>query len=130
MEVLFKEAPDNRNFAFKWALCLQAIPGRIQEAVPLVHMAVNGPFASRYNAFSVDQRPLPPEEALQLGVRGACRMPIILPKPEALAEVVAERFPKRDYRHERALEVMEECEFAAACVLEPVRMDIAHQWMR
>ena len=123
MEVLFNEAPDNRNFAFKWALCLQAIPGRIQEAVPLVHLAVNGPFASRYNAFSVDQT-LPPEEALQLGL-DVLQFAYHFAEARALAQVVVERFPKRDYRHKRALEVMEECDFAAACVLEPIRMDIA-----
>ena len=122
MEVLFKEAPDNRNFAFKWALCLQAIPGRIQEAVPLVHMAVNGPFASRYNAFSIEET-LPPEDALQLGVE-VLQNAYHFSEAKALAEVMAERFPKRDYRHERALEVMEECEFASKCVLDPVRMDI------
>ena len=123
MEVLFKEAPNNRNFAFKWALCLQAIPGRIQEAVPLVHLAVNGPFASRYNAFSVDET-LPPEEALQMGL-DVLQFAYHFSEARALAEVVVERFPKRDYRHKRALEVMEECDFAAACVLEPIRMDIA-----
>ena len=122
MEVLFKGAPDNRNFAFKWALCLQAIPGRIQEAVPLVHLAVNGPFAGRYNAFSIDEV-LPPEDALELGLE-VLQNAYHFSEAKALAEVMTERFSKRDFRHKRALEVMEECDFAAACVLDPVRMEI------
>ncbi len=122
MEVLFNGAPDNRNFAFKWALCLQAIPGRIQEAVPLVHLAVNGPFASRYNAFSIEES-LPPEDALELGVE-VLQNAYHFSEAKALAEVMAERFPKRDYRHKRALEVMEECDFASGCVLDPIRMVI------
>lgn len=122
MAVLLEAQPENRNFAFKRALCLRAIPGRLAEAVPLVHRAVDGPFASRYNAFSIDEV-LPPEEALELGLE-VLQFAYHFAEAQALAQVIAERYPKRDYRHQRALEVIEECNFASHCVKSPVRMSI------
>lgn len=122
MAVLLEEQPENRNFAFKRALCLKAIPGRLEEAIPLVHRAVDGPFASRYNAFDIEEV-LPPEEALELGLE-VLQFAYHFAEAQALAQVIVERFPKRDYRHVRALEVIEECEFAADCIKSPVRMSI------
>ena len=122
MASLRESDPTNRNFAFKHAICLEAIPGRLEEAVPLVHLAVNGPFANRYDAFAIDEQ-LPPEEALELGLK-VLQFSYHFAEAKALAETVAERYPKRDYRHQRAMEVMDECDFAMSCVLRPVRMSI------
>ena len=122
MAALRESDPTNRNFAFKHAICLEAIPGRLEEAVPLVHLAVNGPFANRYDAFAIDEQ-LPPEEALELGLK-VLQFSYHFAEAKALAQAVLERFPKRDYRHQRAMEVMDECDFAMTCVLHPIRMSI------
>lgn len=100
MASLMEDDPTNRNFAFKRALCLRALPGRLAEAVPLVHLAVDGPFANRYNAFAIDEV-LPPEEALELGLE-VLQNAYHFAEAQALAEVIIDRFPKRDYRHMRA----------------------------
>lgn len=123
MASLMADDPTNRNFAFKRALCLRALPGRLAEAVPLVHMAVDGPFANRYNAFAIDEV-LPPEEALELGLE-VLQNAYHFAEAQALAEVIIERFPHRDYRHARALEVIEECAFAIDCVRKPLNVSIA-----
>lgn len=123
MAALRESDPTNRNFAFKHAICLEAIPGRLEEAVPLVHLAVNGPFANRYDAFAIDEQ-LPPEEALELGLK-VLQFSYHFAEAKALAQAVSERYPKRDYRHRRAMEVMDECDFAMTCVLHPIRMSIA-----
>ena len=122
LKQLFLAEPTNRNFAYKWALCLKSLPGRIEEAVPLVHLAVDGPFADRYNAFSVDQS-LPPEEVLELGLE-VFQMAYHFAEAQGLAQEVIKRYPKRDFRHERALEVVAECDFALRCVKHPVAVDI------
>lgn len=119
---LWMAAPDNRNFAYKWALCLRALPGRIEEAVPLVHLAVDGPFADRYNAFSADEQ-LPPEDALELGLE-VLQHAYHFSEAQGLAHVVIARYPKRDYRHQRAQEVIAECSFAMDCVSRPLQVDI------
>lgn len=122
MAVLFEGSPANRNFAYKWALCLRAIPGRLAEAVPLVSLAVDGEFAKRYNAFSIDET-LPPEEALELGL-DVLQQSYHFSEAQALAEVMVARYSKRDFRHLRALEVMEECDFAMECTRYPIPMSI------
>ena len=122
MAVLFEGSPANRNFAYKWALCLRAIPGRLAEAVPLVSLAVDGEFAKRYNAFSIDET-LPPEEALELGL-DVLQQAYHFSEAQALAEVLVARYSKRDFRHLRALEVMEECDFAMECTRYPIPMSI------
>ena len=122
LKQLFESDPDNRNFAYKWALCLKAIPGRIEEAVPLVHLAVDGPFADRYNAFSVKQE-LPPEEALTMGLE-VLQDAYHFAEAQGLASIVLTQYPKRDYRHQRAVRVMEECDFAMRCIQEPVDVEI------
>ena len=122
MSRLYSSEPTNRNFAYKWALCLRGMPGKMEAAVPLVHFAVDGTFASRYNAFSVEET-LPPEEALELGLE-VLQHAYHFAEAKALAEVVVDRFSKRDYRHIRALEVMEECTFAMNCIRTEVPMSI------
>lgn len=122
MASLLADNPTNRNFAFKRALCLRALPGRLAEAVPLVHLAVDGPFANRYNAFAIDEV-LPPEEALELGLE-VLQFSYHFAEAQALAEVIIGRFPKRDYRHQRAMEVVEECSFAMDCVRKPLNVAI------
>lgn len=122
MAQLYGSEPTNRNFAYKWALCLRGVPGKMAEAVPLVHFAVDGTFASRYNAFSVEET-LPPEEALELGLE-VLQHAYHFAEAKALAEVIIERFSKRDYRHIRALEVVEECTFAMNCIRTEVPMSI------
>jgi len=122
---LFKNDPTNRNFAYKWALCLRSIPGRMEEAVPLVHLAVDGPFADRYNAFAPDET-LPPEEALELGLE-VLQLAYHFTEAQGLAQDVVARYSKRDYRHKRALEVMEECDFALGCVANPVAVEIVEE---
>lgn len=119
---LFKADPSNRNFAYKWALCLRSLPGRIEDAVPLVHLAVDGPFADRYNAFASDET-LPPEEALELGLE-VLQHAYHFTEAQGLAQDVVARYSKRDYRHQRALEIIEECDFALGCVPHPLPMEI------
>lgn len=109
---LMEEEPQNRNFAYKRALCLRAMKGRLAEAVPFVQMAAFGEFADRYNAFDAGEV-MPPEAALELAL-DVLHLSGKYSECQAVASVMMARYSKRDARHQEAEKVMEECAFALA----------------
>jgi len=118
-------APENRNFAYKRALCLRAMKGKIEEAVPLATQAVLGEFAKRYNPFDFEEV-LPPESALDMALE-VFQFSGHFAEAQAVAERIMERFPKGDFRHDRARQVKRDCAFAMDCVAAPYPMDIREE---
>ena len=116
------QAPDNRNFAYKRALCLRAIKGRLAEAVPMVMLAVRGEFAKRYNPFDVEAA-LPPETALDLALE-VLQFSGHFAEAKGVAITMMERFVQRDYLHQKAKQAMEDCAFSERCIMDPQRMEI------
>ena len=119
---LMTDAEDNRNFAYKRALCLRFMKGRLGEAVPLVHKAIDGDFKRRYNAFDVNAK-VPPEEALDLALE-VLQFAGHYAEAQAVAMVIMERYPKRDFRHVQAKQASADCAFAARCLENQQPMDI------
>ena len=119
---LMTDAEDNRNFAYKRALCLRSMKGRLAEAVPLVHKAIDGDFTRRYNAFDVNAT-VPPAEALDLALE-VLQFAGHYAEAQAVAMVIMERYPKRDFRHAQAKQASADCAFAARCVENQQPMDI------
>ena len=108
---------DNRNFAYKRALCLWSIKGRLEEAVPMVHKAIEGALSKRYNAFDVNAT-LPPLDALDLAL-DVLQFSGHFSEAQAVAMTMMERFPKRDFRHVRAKQAVDDCAFAMTCMENP-----------
>lgn len=119
---LMTDAEDNRNFAYKRALCLRSMKGRLAEAVPLVHKAIDGDFTKRYNAFDVKAK-VPPAEALELALE-VLQFAGHYAEAEAVAMVIMERYPKRDFRYAQAKQASADCAFAARCAENQHPMDI------
>ena len=109
---LMEAEPQNRNFAYKRALCLRAIKGRLGEAVPFVQMAAYGEFADRYNAFDAGEV-RPPEEALELAME-VLQMSGHYMDCQAVASICIERYSRRDGRRDGAEKTLKECAFALA----------------
>ena len=122
LATMMVQAPDNRNFAYKRALCLRAIKGRIAEAVPLAMLAVQGDFAKRYNPFDVEMS-LPPETALDMALE-VLQFSGHFAEAKGVAVTMMERFSERGYLHRKAKQAMADCAFAEQCIMDPQRMDI------
>ena len=118
-------APDNRNFAFKRALCLRAIKGRLEEAVPLAMLSVQGDFEKRYNPFDVEAN-LPPETALDMALE-VLQFSGHYAEAQAVAMSMMERYSERDYLHSKAKRAQADCAFAMVCIGDPQRMDIQEE---
>ncbi len=119
---LYEQEPENRNLAFKLALCLRSVKGRLSEAVPLAQQAANGEFARRYNALDIRET-LPSEEALELAME-VLQHAGHYAEATAMAQRMVDRYPERDFRHIRAEQALKDCAFAMACVAQPRDMDI------
>jgi len=122
IEDLYEQEPENRNLAFKLALCLRSVKGRIEEAVPLAHLSANGEFAKRYNALDFTEN-LPSEEAIELAL-DIFQHAGHYAEAMAMAQRMVDRYPERDFRHNRAKQALKDCAFAMACVAEPRDMGI------
>lgn len=116
---------DNRNLAYKRALCLRAIKGRLEEAVPLAMLAIRGEFAKRYNPFDVEVT-LPPESALDIALE-VLQFSGHYPEAQAVARTMMSRYPERDFLHDKAKQAMADCAFAMGCISDPQRMDIQEE---
>ena len=119
------EAPDNRNFAYKRALCLRAIKGRLEEAVPLAMLSIHGDFEKRYNPFDVEAN-LPPETALDMALE-VLQFSGHYAEAKAVALTMMKRYSERDYLYFKAKRAQSDCEFAMVCIEEPQRMDIREE---
>lgn len=126
LATMMVNAPDNRNFAYKRALCLRAIKGRIAEAVPLAMLSVQGEFAKRYNPFDVEMA-LPPETALDMALE-VLQFSGHFAEAKGVAVTMMERFSERDYLHQKAKQAMADCAFAEQCIMDPQRMDIRSEF--
>ena len=125
LEAMMAADPDNRNFAYKRALCLRAIKGRLEEAVPLAMQAIQGEFAKRYNPFDVEMT-LPPETALDMALE-VLQFSGHFPEAQAVAKSMMDRYPERDYLHNKAKRALADCVFAMKCIADPQRMDIQEE---
>ena len=125
LERMMAVNPDNRNFAYKRALCLRSIKGRLEEAVPLAMQAIRGEFAKRYNPFDVEVT-LPPETALDMALE-VLQFSGHYPEAQAVAKTMMDRYPERDFLHEKAKQALADCAFAMACISNPQRMDIEEE---
>ncbi len=125
LEAMMAADPDNRNFAYKRALCLRAIKGRLEEAVPLAMQAIHGEFAKRYNPFDVEMT-LPPETALDMALE-VLQFSGHFPEAQAVAKSMMDRYPERDYLHNKAKRALADCVFAMKCIADPQRMDIQEE---
>ena len=117
LEDLCERDPDNRNLAYKMALCLSGLKGRIAEAVPFAQQAVQGEFARRYNALDLLER-LPSEEALELAMR-VLQHAGHYADASGMALRITSRYPERDFRHIEATQTLKDCAFAMRCVANP-----------
>lgn len=122
LERLMQEQPNNRNFAYKRALCLWSIKGRMAEAVGLVQRSIEGEFAKRYNAFDAKE-PLPPEESLDLAL-DVLQYSGHYAEAQAVATIIVNRYPKRDFRHVHAERAILDCDFAMRCVASPTPLEL------
>ena len=122
---MMAEAPDNRNFAFKRALCLRAIKGRLEEAVPLAMLSVQGDFEKRYNPFDVAAN-LPPETALDMALE-VLQFSGHYAEAQAVALSMMERYSERDYLYAKAKRAHADCAFAMVCIGDPQRMNIREE---
>lgn len=122
LATMMVQAPDNRNFAYKRALCLRAIKGRIAEAVPLAMLAIQGEFEKRYNPFDVTMA-LPPDMALDLALE-VLQFTGHFAQAQGVAKTMMDRYPERDDLHQKAKRAMADCAFSMVCVINPQRMDI------
>ncbi len=122
LERLLQEQPNNRNFAYKRALCLWSIKGRMAEAVGLVQRSIEGDFAKRYNAFDA-KAALPPEESLDLAL-DVLQYSGHYAEAQAVATIIINRYPKRDFRHVRAERAILDCDFAMRCVARPTPLEL------
>ena len=120
---LCERDPDNRNLAFKMALCLSGIKGRIAEAVPFAQQAVQGEFARRYNALDLLER-LPPEEAMELAMR-VLQHAGHYADASGMALRITSRYPERDFRHREAAQTLKDCAFAMRCVAQPFDISVS-----
>ena len=102
LETMMGADVDNRNLAYKRALCLRAIKGRLEEAVPLAMLAIRGEFAKRYNPFDVEVT-LPPESALDIALE-VLQFSGHYPEAQAVAKTMMSRYPERDFLHDKAKE--------------------------
>ena len=125
LETMMGEDVDNRNLAYKRALCLRAIKGRLEEAVPLAMLAIRGKFAKRYNPFDVEVT-LPPESALDIALE-VLQFSGHYPEAQAVAKTMMSRYPERDFLHDKAKQAMADCAFAMGCISDPQRMDIQEE---
>ena len=125
LETMMGEDVDNRNLAYKRALCLRAIKGRLEEAVPLAMLAIRGEFAKRYNPFDVEVT-LPPESALDIALE-VLQFSGHYPEAQAVAKTMMSRYPERDFLHDKAKQAMADCAFAMGCISDPQRMDIQEE---
>ena len=117
--------PDNRNFAYKRALCLRAVKGRVEEAVPLAMMAIRGEFDKRYDPFDVDAE-LPPETALDMSLE-VLQFSGHYAEAQAVARTMMARYSERDFLHGKANQAFADCGFAMVCLADPQRMDIREE---
>lgn len=122
LERLIQEQPNNRNFAYKRALCLWSIKGRMAEAVGLVQRSIEGEFAKRYNAFDAKET-LPPEESLDLAL-DVLQYSGHYAEAQAVATIIVNRYPKRDFRHVHAERAILDCDFAMRCVASPTPLKL------
>ena len=104
LATMMVQAPDNRNFAYKRALCLRAIKGRIAEAVPLAMLAIQGEFEKRYNPFDVTMA-LPPDLALDLALE-VLQFTGHFAQAQGVAKTMMDRYPERDDLHQKAKRAM------------------------
>lgn len=125
LETLYAEDEGNRNLAYKLALCLRRMKGRLGDAVPLAQHAAQGEFARRYNAFDLSQR-LPSEEAMELAL-DVLQHAGHFAEASAMAQQLLDRYPPRDYRHEMAEQAVKDCAFAMACTAQPRDMGIVSE---
>ena len=125
LETMMGADVDNRNLAYKRALCLRAIKGRLEEAVPLAMLAIRGEFAKRYNPFDVEVT-LPPESALDIALE-VLQFSGHYPEAQAVAKTMMNRYPERDFLHDKAKQAMADCAFAMGCISDPQRMDIQEE---
>ena len=125
LETMMAVDADNRNLAYKRALCLRAIKGRLEEAVPLAMQAIRGEFAKRYNPFDVEMT-LPPETALDMALE-VLQFSGHYPEAQAVAKTMMDRHPERDFLHQKAKQALADCVFAMGCIADPQRMDIQEE---
>ena len=125
LETMMGADVDNRNLAYKRALCLRAIKGRLEEAVPLAMLAIRGEFAKRYNPFDVEVT-LPPESALDIALE-VLQFSGHYPEAQAVAKTMMSRYPERDFLRDKAKQAMADCAFAMGCISDPQRMDIQEE---
>ena len=125
LETMMGADVDNRNLAYKRALCLRAIKGRLEEAVPLAMLAIRGEFAKRYNPFDVEVT-LPPESALDIALE-VLQFSGHYPEAQAVAKTMMNRYPERMILHDKAKQAMADCAFAMGCISDPQRMDIQEE---
>lgn len=123
LEDLCERDPDNRNLAYKMALCLSGLKGRVAEAVPFAQQAVQGEFARRYNALDLLER-LPSEEALELAMR-VLQHAGHYADASGVALRITSRYPERDFRHIQAAQTLKDCAFAMRCVANPQDIGVA-----
>lgn len=122
LEGLYAQDEENRNLAFKLALCLRSVKGRTEEAVPLALQAADGEFPRRYNALDVRER-LPSEEALGLALE-VLQHTGHYADAAGMAQRIMERYPERDFRHIKAAQAKKDCAFASLCLVNPRDMGI------
>ena len=125
LETMMAVDADNRNLAYKRALCLRAIKGRLEDAVPLAMQAIRGEFAKRYNPFDVEMT-LPPETALDMALE-VLQFSGHYPEAQAVAKTMMDRHPERDFLHQKAKQALADCVFAMGCIADPQRMDIQEE---
>ena len=118
-------APNNRNFAFKRVLCLRAIKGRLEEAVPFAMLSVQGDFEKRYNPFDVEAK-FPPSTALDNALE-VLQFSGHYAEAQAVAISMMERYSERDYLYSKAKRAQADCAFAMVCIENPQRMDIREE---
>ena len=122
LQDLYDRDSENRNLAFKLALCLRSVKGRLDEAVPLAVQAANGDFAKRYNSLDIEET-LPSEKALDLALE-VLQYSGYYGEAFDMAHRITEFYPERDFRHIRAKQAMKDCVFAADCTASPRDMGI------